>query len=442
MVGVLICFFVGCYMGSFFLWCRLLVGVGFIFFFRLSLIGRQMENVFCVSEGLIRRSFRSSLVLLTLWVYGLRLLVSDRARKGKIMDGYFGLLGLLTIICLIFFKVGDFLYIYLFFEGVLIPIIFIILGWGRQPERFEAGLYILIYTVLGSIPLLICLLGLWGINIRSCFLLERVRNLNGSLAVFLISLAFCVKIPLFRVHGWLPKAHVEAPVAGSIMLAGILLKIGVYGLVIFYWFVKIEFVWVLEFLGGMGALGGVIRGAVCLYQRDMKALIAYSSVSHMCFLIVGLVRMGWIGWVGVILISLSHGVCSPWLFFLANYLSDIIGTRRLYILKGVILRVPLLTFFMFLGACGNMAVPPCFALVAEISLFMGGTFFSIYLVFPIIILCFLAAAYSMNLYRIVNHGGFIRGVKIEGYFSSRCVLGRVLCIFPLVFIRLRVDFII
>ncbi len=138
-----------------------------------------MENVFCVSEGLIRRSFRSSLVLLTLWVYGLRLLVSDRARKGKIMDGYFGLLGLLTIICLIFFKVGDFLYIYLFFEGVLIPIIFIILGWGRQPERFEAGLYILIYTVLGSIPLLICLLGLWGINIRSCFLLERVRNLNG-----------------------------------------------------------------------------------------------------------------------------------------------------------------------------------------------------------------------------------------------------------------------
>lgn len=441
-IGVIICLVLGCYIGSFFLWGRLLVGVGALFFFSSSLMGGQIENLFCVSESLISRSFSNSLVLLTLWVYRLSLLVSDGPRKRGFLDKYFGLLGLLTITCLVFFKVGDFFYIYLFFEGVLIPIIFIILGWGRQPERFEAGLYILIYTVLGSIPLLMCLFWLWGANIRRCFLLRRQINFNGDLVVVLISLAFCIKIPLFSVHGWLPKAHVEAPVAGSIMLAGILLKIGVYGLVIFYWFIKINFVWVLEFFGGLSVLGGVIRGAICLYQRDIKALIAYSSISHMCFLIVGLVRIGWIGGVGVILIAISHGVCSPWLFFLANYLSEIRGTRRLYMLKGVILRIPLLTFFIFLRACSNMAVPPCFALLAELSLFMGGTFFSIYLVFPIMFLCFLAAAYSINLYRMINHGGFVGGVKVEGYFSSRCILGRVLCVYPLVFIGLIIDLIL
>uniref|UniRef100_UPI0030FE4A72 NADH dehydrogenase subunit 4 n=1 Tax=Thyasira tokunagai TaxID=3055801 RepID=UPI0030FE4A72 len=442
MFGVVICLLMGCCIGSFFLWCSLLVGVGFLFLFSLSLMSGQMESIFCVSESLISSNLNNSLVLLTLWVYCLSLLVSDGPSKSGLMDGYFGLLGLLTIICLIFFKVGDFFYMYLFFEGVLIPIIFMILGWGRQPERFESGLFMLIYTVLGSMPLLMCLVWFWGVNMSSYLLLSGEMNFNSSLAVFLISLAFCVKMPIFSVHGWLPKAHVEAPVAGSMMLAGILLKMGVYGLVMLYWFIEIKFVWILEFFSVVGALGGVISGAICLYQSDMKALIAYSSVSHMCFLMVGLTTMGWIGWVGVTLMAISHGVCSPWLFFLANYLSDVMGTRSLYMLKGIVLSIPLLTFFMFLGVCGNMAVPPCFALVAEISLFMGGTFFSMYLVFPMMILCFLAAAYSMNLYSMVNHGGFVGGVKTEGYFSSRCVLGSFLCIFPLVLMSLVIDFFI
>lgn len=366
--------------------------------------------------------------------------MSDRVFKVGLYDGYLCLLGVLSVICCLFFRVRDFIFIYLYFEGVLIPIMFIILGWGRQPERFEAGLAILIYTVIGSLPLLLLLIWVWSVGMRRFFLLGGVWVGGSSWVItILLGLAFCVKIPLFGLHGWLPKAHVEAPVAGSIMLAGVLLKMGVYGLVMMWWYVGLSYIWVLELLSVLGGVGGCVRGVICIYQRDMKALIAYSSVSHICFLILGFVRVGWLGWEGVILISLSHGVCSPWLFFIANYLSDVKGTRSLYLLKGVLLVFPTFSLCMFLRVCRNIAVPPCVALVGELCLFISGGNFSIHLITPMIFMCFIARAYSLGLYSLVNHGNIGAKGKMEGVVRRRYILGSVLALIPLVIGLLVVD---
>nr|BAV25165.1 NADH dehydrogenase subunit 4 [Conchocele cf. bisecta HPD1644] len=430
MASVMVSIFVSVFIPSNLIWCGMLAGVGFILWLMMSLLSYQIESIVCVSFELISGSLSNSLVVLTLWVYMLSILVTNMMKKSDLQSGYLGLLGLLTLICCLFFSVSDFFYMYLFFEGVLIPIVFMILGWGRQPERFEAGMYMLIYTILGSLPLLMCLVWFWSVSVNSFFLLGDSFSMSWVMMIML-SLAFCIKMPLFGFHGWLPKAHVEAPVAGSMMLAGILLKMGVYGLVMFYWFVGIKYIWGFEFFMVIGGIGGVISGVICCYQSDMKALIAYSSVSHMCFLMVGFMSMGWLGWEGMILMSLSHGVCSPWLFFLANYLSEVMGTRSLFLLKGVLLSFPLFSMIMFVCACCNMAVPPCVAMVAELSLFISGSNFSMYLVFPMMLICFIAAAYSLNMYSMINHGGLIMGTKMDGSINSRCVLGSVLVVIPL-----------
>lgn len=441
---ILSCFlfiFLRFYTGSILVWRSVFLGAGRAFYISLSTINNQIRRFVAISEKFLIGGVRGAIVVLTLWIFCVRFFVSDKVNRKGNCEGYYGLLRLLNFICCVFFIVRDFFFIYLFFEGVLIPIIFLILGWGRQPERFEACLYMLVYTVIGSLPLLLCFLWCWGVRIRRYLLLWDNHRVfyGGGFSIFIFRIAFCIKIPLFGVHGWLPKAHVEAPVAGSIILAGLLLKIGVYGLLTIYRVVKIEYIWGFEVLRVIGVLGGVLGGVVCLYQRDIKALIAYSSVSHICFLIVGLRSIGWIGWEGVVLIALSHGVCSPWIFFLANYISEIIETRRVYLLKGVSLGVPILSLVIFLRIRGNIAVPPCVALLAELRLFMSGTFFSVWLVGPLIATCFIAVAYSLNLYTITNHGKINFSAKFKKRISSRCILGRVISGRPLLLGVLVID---
>lgn len=197
---------------------------------------------------------------------------------------------------------------YAFFELSVVPITLIVFMFGYQPEKLRACLHLVLYTVVSSLPLL-----LFVIIIGEAFIyLFPIRNCLSALP---ITLCFMVKSPMYLLHTWLPKAHGEAPVGGSIMLAGVLLKLGSYGLLVFLPYVKLNPL--IIFFFSITLLGSWLRSLTCLRQGDMKALIAYSSVVHMSVVIIGLLNGSELGFTCAIIMVLGHGVTSPFIFAMA-----------------------------------------------------------------------------------------------------------------------------
>jgi len=268
----------------------------------------------------------------------------------------------------------DFLWFYVSFEASLIPTLVLILGWGYQPERIQAGTYFIFYTIFASLPLLVSIITVYYYLGRTSIYLNNYvidRRFMGHMWYLVTVFAFIVKLPIFLVHLWLPKAHVEAPVAGSIILAGVLLKLGGYGLVrvlpIFSYINKnISWIWIRVSL-----VGGSIVSIICLRQVDIKALIAYSSVAHIGLVLCGLVVFGWWGLNGALIVMVGHGLCSSGLFCLANIVYERVSRRRLLIGKGLLNFIPRIGLWWFLLRAGNIAAPPTLNLLGEVRLIIS-----------------------------------------------------------------------
>lgn len=352
----------------------------------------------------------------------------------------------LYILCLIFlgfilalaFSCNSILIFYIFFESSLIPTLLLIICWGYQPERLQAGRYIIVYTVTARLPLLMLI---FFVSYKiSSFDIQIIKTSCNSISsdIFIIFLygAFLVKLPIYSVHLWLPKAHVEAPLAGSIILAGILLKLGGYGLYLVnkcFFFQSTKRLITLVFVS-LGIWGALLASFMCIRQTDIKALVAYSSVAHIGLVIAGYLRGLVYGITRATIIIFAHGITSSALFCITYFTYEKVNTRRITYLKGLLQVYPILRFFWFFLCCVNIAAPPTLNLLSELFIVPCLFSISLWIIIVIGILVFFRAAYNMYLYTSLNHG-ILKNYSLPSKdLKSFEILSLTIHTFPLIFL--------
>nr|ALN11743.1 NADH dehydrogenase subunit 4 [Plodia interpunctella] len=381
------------------------------------------------------------LILLSIWICILMIMASENLYKMNFYVEFFifNLIFLLLMLFLTFSSMNLFMF-YLYFEGSLIPTLMLIIGWGYQPERIQAGMYLLFYTLFVSLPLL---MGIFYIfNYSNFMMMYYMKFLNFEYYLLYLSMimAFLVKMPMYFVHLWLPKAHVEAPVSGSMILAGIMLKLGGYGLLrvmvlMQKMSLKFNFIWVV-----ISLLGGFYISLKCFSQIDIKSLIAYSSVAHMSLVIGGIMTMNYWGYMGSYVLMIGHGLCSSGMFCLANINYERLHSRSLYINKGMMNFMPSMSMWWFLLLSSNMAAPPSLNLVGEISLINSLVSWSWITMIMLMMISFFSAGYSLYLYSYTQHGKYYIGIYSFYMGVSREYLLLLLHWLPLNIMILKVDY--
>nr|YP_010849301.1 NADH dehydrogenase subunit 4 [Krisna nigromarginata]WGG89441.1 NADH dehydrogenase subunit 4 [Krisna nigromarginata] len=330
---------------------------------------------------------------------------------------------MIIMICLILFFIFvcmNLFMFYLFFEFSLIPLMIMIFGWGYQPERLISGFYLFFYTLMASLPLLILIIYIYYLN-NSLFIgFFYFINLNLIIYFFMI-ISFMVKFPMFMVHFWLPKAHVQAPIFGSMILAGLMLKVGGYGFIRLMYMFDYMFMHYSYFLYSLGLIGCLIVSLICLIQGDMKCLIAYSSISHMSLCLLGLLSLTKVGLLGSYLMMISHGFSSSGLFCLSNLIYNCSLSRSFYINKGMVMYMPGVSLLVFIFCLFNMSCPPSINFLSELFIMYGMINYWSFSFFFFIIISFLSACFSFFMFSYSQYGqssnffSFMT-VKISDYF--------------------------
>ncbi len=322
------------------------------------------------------------LLLLLTTLLGPIVVLSSWTYIGKHHKGYYALLLILQTGVLGVFAAFDLFLFYIFFELTLIPMYFIIGIWGGE-NRVYAAVKFVIYTLFGSLLMLVGLLWLGfeagdavngGVFTTDWYKLVSYNvPLGAQTWLFLLfALAFMIKVPLFPLHTWLPDAHVQAPTGGSVVLAGVLLKMGTYGLVRFVLpFFPVATATFATPIAVLALVGIIYGGLVAYAQKDAKKLVAYSSVAHLGFVVLGIFALTAEAMQGAMIQMINHGISTGALFLIIGMMYERRHTRLMADYGGIAKTVPVLTFFMVFSAMASVGLPGLNGFVGEFLILLG-----------------------------------------------------------------------
>lgn len=374
-------------------------------------------------------NFSIFFLLLTTFLTGLVLLLGSMNVKYRLKE-YFFYFFLLQFFIINFFLVRNLLFFYIFFEAVLIPMFLIIIIWGSRKRKIHASFVFFFFTFIGSLFMLLGVIWIWlNYNTLDIIYLTNYISfywLDQYYLWLLFFLAFAVKVPIFPFHTWLPEAHVEAPTGGSILLAGILLKLGLYGIIrILLPFFPLGNIYFSPCVWVIGFISIIYISLIIIQQIDLKKIVAYSSIAHMNFAILGIYVFNEYGIEGAIFTMLSHGLISSMLFFCIGILYDRYSERNLLYYGNLVQIMPKFSLIFFFALIANMGIPGMSSFIGEFLLLLSLSFKSYLLLIILSISLFLTTIYCIWLYNRLSFGFMIfkfitkyKDVTILEYFVA------------------------
>nr|WLW10970.1 NADH dehydrogenase subunit 4 [Arboridia sp. 1 NZ-2023a] len=417
--------------------CWYIYQLSFLFIMFLFMFNSINSYFSVISYFLGLDYFSYGLIILSILIVSLMVISSNTIYHNLYYNMFLFMCLVLNLILVIIFSSLNMFIMYVFFEFSLIPLMVLIFGWGYQPERLISGLYLFFYTLFASLPLFLLIIYLFKNN-NSLFFDMKYINSFSFIFHFCLIFAFLVKLPMFMIHFWLPKAHVQAPISGSMILAGLLLKIGGYGILRFMFIFEEMFIYYSYIWYSLSIVGGILVSLICFTQCDVKCLIAYSSISHMSLCLIGLLSMSKWGILGAYLMMISHGLCSSGLFCLANMSYDRFSSRSFYLNKGLLMFMPSMSSMWFLFSSFNMGCPPSLNFFSEIFILNSMMMYWFNSLYYFLFISFFSACFSLFLFSYTQHGSsnFIYSYSL-GYIREYLLL--MIHLLPLIFILLGMN---
>nr|ALN11727.1 NADH dehydrogenase subunit 4 [Linepithema humile] len=368
--------------------------------------------------------------VLSMWILSLMFMCLDKKELLKMF-----LFMILLKVFIGFFCSLSLMVFYFFLSWDYFQLFFLIIYWGINPERLSAGFYLMMYTLFISLPLLIYIFWLFysfksfNMNLMMYYMNNYLMSFFDYLIIFS---AFFIKLPIYFFHVWLPKAHVEAPVYGSMVLAAILLKLGTYGLIrlmMIFVYSCINFNYLIF---SVSIVGSLVVSLLCLTQIDLKSLVAYSSVVHMNFLLASMMTMMKLGILSSYIMMIGHGLCSSGLFYMVNIYYMKSHSRIIFLNKGMMTILPVYSIWWFFLCSSNFSFPLSLNFISEVLMIMAIISWGVGMLVYLMIICFFSSAYSLYLFSYIQHGDMYIEEKINFSLVKEMIV-LILHLYPLVF---------